>query len=83
MSTLSWTGVALLSIQLFAVAGCSKHTPVPVTQCNAVVTHASRVLGDDAGSSSQLMKDCREATDQQRGCALAAKSAISLMRCTM
>ncbi|MDE3272848.1 hypothetical protein [Pseudoalteromonas sp. G4] len=65
----------------FLLTGCSKADPVPVSECKAVVAHAKRVLGDKAPSSSEMLKQCKAATDEARGCVLAADKPMKLLDC--
>ena len=63
------------------LSGCSKADPVPVSECKAVVSHAKRVLGDKAPSSSQMLKQCKAASDEARGCVMAADKPMKLLDC--
>ena len=65
----------------FLLTGCSKADPVSVSECKSVVAHAKRVLGDKAPSSSEMLKQCKAATDEARGCVLAADKPMKLLDC--
>jgi len=65
------------------LVGCKSYEDVPVEDCNKVVSHARKLLGASAEPPAKLMKDCKAAESQDRGCAMAAASAADLMRCTM
>lgn len=69
------------SLTILVLSGCSKADPVPVTECKAVVSHAKRVLGDKAPSSSQMLKQCKAASDEARGCVMAADKPMKLLDC--
>ncbi|KPV96332.1 hypothetical protein AN214_01678 [Pseudoalteromonas sp. P1-9] len=69
------------SFAIVVLSGCSKADPVPVTECKTVVSHAKRVLGDKAPSSSQMLKQCKAASDEARGCVMAADKPMKLLDC--
>ncbi|WP_100914907.1 hypothetical protein [Pseudoalteromonas spongiae] len=69
------------SFAIVLLTGCSKADPVPVSECKAVVSHAKRVLGDKAPSSSQMLKQCKAASDEARGCVMAADKPMKLLDC--
>ncbi|WDE03785.1 hypothetical protein SG34_020735 [Thalassomonas viridans] len=60
---------------------CSKHEPVPVNQCDQVIAHAKKVLGGKAPSTAEMSKQCKAATDDARGCVLAADKPMKLLKC--
>jgi len=66
---------------LSLLLGCTKHDPIPVSECPSIVSHAKSILGTMADSHEKMMSDCKKATDQQRGCAKAAKTPYSLSKC--
>lgn len=68
-----------LLITLFA--SCSKYKDVPASECERVTAHAQKIL-DGSKSRGEIMSDCKSASDQQRGCAMAAKNALTLAACT-
>lgn len=68
---------------LLTLSACSKYEPVPADQCSKVVSKARKVMGSSADSKADMMKQCKEATDQERGCANEATTKADLMRCTM
>jgi len=72
------------SILIFTIAtltACSKADPVPVSECKKVVSHAKKVLGDQAPSSSKMLKQCKAASDEARGCVLAADKPMKILKC--
>jgi uncharacterized protein YcfL len=75
------TSVLFSLLLLVVLAGCSKAEPVPVSECKSVVAHAKRILGDKAPSSSEMLKQCKAATDEARGCVLAADKPMKLLDC--
>lgn len=73
--------VIALSIAILIVPACTKHDPVPVSDCGKVVKHAMKVLKNFDPKRSDLMKNCKQATDTQRGCVMASKKAGKLAQC--
>ncbi|WDE13415.1 hypothetical protein [Thalassomonas haliotis] len=61
--------------------GCSKHEPVAVGQCDKVVAHAKKILGNKGPSTTEMNKQCKAATDDARGCVLAADKPMKLLKC--
>ncbi|WDE00666.1 hypothetical protein [Thalassomonas actiniarum] len=72
---------ALLLLCPALLPGCSKHEPVPASQCDRVVAHAKKVLGSKAPSTAEMNKQCKGATDDARGCVLAADKPMKLLKC--
>jgi len=72
---------ALLLLCPALLLACSKHEPVPVSQCDKVVAHAKKVLGSQAPSMAEMNKQCKAATDDARGCVLAADKPMKLLKC--
>jgi len=64
------------------IPACSSYDPVPESECAAVVKHAKKILGSMAPKSAQMMKDCKAADDQQRGCVMAATSKGQVAQCS-
>ena len=64
-----------------SLAGCSSYDPISVKECNKVVSHTKKLLKSHAPPKAEMMKSCKEATDQERGCAMAATKAAQLMQC--
>lgn len=79
------TSLTLLSIIAFtAFTGCfGGNDPVPKSQCSKVVSHAAKILGDKAPSRSNMMSQCKAATDAKRGCVMAANSAMKILNCDL
>jgi len=63
------------------LASCSGAKPVPVSECGKVISHVKTVLKDKAPSSSKMMKQCKAATDEARGCVLAANKPMKILQC--
>lgn len=79
MSRIKILSVVMLSgASLLTACGAP---PVPVSECGAVVKHIKSVLKDKAPSRSEMTKQCKEATDEQRGCALAADKPMKILSC--
>jgi len=60
---------------------CSKATPVPASECKQVVSHVKKVLGKNAPSNSKMLKQCKKATDEARGCVMAADKPMKILQC--
>ena len=65
---------------LLSLSGCGA-PPVAVSECDKVVKHIRGVLKDKAPSTSELTKQCKAATDEQRGCAMAADKPMKILQC--
>ena len=63
------------------LASCESYEPVAVSECPKVVSHAQKVLGDFAPSRSEMMADCKKASDSERGCVMAATKKGKLAQC--
>lgn len=72
--------VLILVTSFLALTGCGA-PPVAVSECANVVKHIKGVLKEKAPSTSELNKQCKEATDDQRGCAMAADKPMKLLQC--
>ncbi len=72
--------IIILSM-FFILQACSKVAPVAVSECKAVVVHVQKVLADKAPSKSKMMKQCKAASDEARGCAMAADKPMKLLQC--
>ncbi len=70
-----------LPLVILTLASCSKATPVPVSDCDAVVSHVKSVLKDNAPSKSKMLKQCKAATDEARGCVMAADKPMKILQC--
>ena len=69
----------IISVSL--LQGCSNYDPVKVSQCGKVVSHATKILGDMAPSRSEMMADCKKASDNDRGCVMAATKKGQVAQC--
>lgn len=65
---------------LLVISGCGA-PPVPVSECDKVIKHIRLVLKDKAPSNSEMKKQCQAATDEQRGCVVAADKPMKLLKC--
>jgi len=70
-----------LFVGVLLIQGCSSYEPVPVSQCSSVIKHAKKVLGSAAPKSSEMKANCKEATDQERGCIMAATTKGLIAQC--
>ena len=61
--------------------GCSSYEPVAVDQCEHVVKHATEVLGKLSPSNNDLLKSCKAATDDKRGCIMTAENLKEITKC--
>ena len=73
--------ITCLFIGVLLMQGCSKHDPVSVAECDKVVAHAAKVLGKFASSNAVMMADCKKATDNERGCIMAATKKGQIAQC--
>ena len=71
--------ISMTVLFLAALGACS--TKIPASRCEEVVKHAESVLGDKAKKRTEMMAECKAATDAQRGCVLEAKNGITLLGC--
>ena len=67
----------------FTLSACSDTVPIPVSECAKVVAHAKKILGDKAPSTADMSKQCKEASDEARGCVLAATKSMKILQCDM
>jgi len=63
------------------IQGCTNYEPVSVEQCKNVVTHAQKVLGKLSPSYKELLESCKAASDDKRGCIMAAKKMGQITQC--
>jgi hypothetical protein len=75
------TLVTLLSAMLITLVGCSKAPPVSISECDTVVSHVKSVLKDNAPSKSKMLQQCEAATDEARGCVMAADKPMKILQC--
>jgi len=73
--------IAGIFVGALILQGCSSYDPVPASQCKKVVKHAKEVLGSFAPKYSEMMSDCKKATDQERGCIMAATKKGQIAQC--
>ncbi|AWB68885.1 hypothetical protein C2869_02360 [Saccharobesus litoralis] len=60
---------------------CGGPTPVAKSDCDKVIQHVKSVLKDKAPSHSELTAQCKSATDEQRGCVMAADKPMKVLQC--
>lgn len=75
------THMLLGMIVLNVLISCSKVTPVAVTECDRVVSHVKKILAQRAPSNSEMLKQCKAASDEARGCVLAADKPMKILKC--
>ena len=72
----------VFSSTILVATGCSEdYIPVPATQCAEVVKHSTKILGKFAKPRNEMLRQCQNSTDLQRGCALQAKIVADLTKC--
>lgn len=71
----------VLPLMIVTLVGCSKATPVPASECSAVTSHVKKVLKDRAPSQSKMLEQCKAATDDARGCIMAADKPMKILQC--
>lgn len=76
IQTITGIFIAVLLLQ-----GCDNYEPVAASNCSNVVQHAQKILGDFAPSRANMMKDCKEASDNERGCVMAATKKGQVAQC--
>jgi hypothetical protein len=82
MKSLYATGIVTGSLLVSGLLlGCSDYDPVPKSQCSSVVQHAQKVLGAMSPEYSQMMADCKGASDKERGCVMAATKKGQVAQC--
>jgi len=77
--SISFTIVLFASVLFFQ--GCSNYDPVFASDCAGVVSHAKKTLGKLAPKRSKMMADCKKATDNERGCIMAATTKVQISKC--
>ena len=78
-----WMGAMGFVALLFCTGGCDKFEPVAKADCSKVVKHSRKLLAARADPYSKAMASCKNASDQERGCAMVADSPADLLRCSM
>ena len=73
--------IPALLIPLLVLYGCSKPDPVAESECNKVVSHVKSILKDRAPSQSEMLKQCKTASDEARGCVMAANKPMKILQC--
>ena len=64
-----------------SIQSCSHYDPVAIEQCKIVSEHAKKVLGDLSPPLPKLIESCKSATDDIRGCIMAANSISKMAQC--
>ena len=68
---------------MIVASGCSRtYEPVAASKCEAVVDHSIEILHKLAKPRPELLRDCRKASDQQRGCIMEASIVADLAKCS-
>ena len=80
-NSLSFVRLAVVLVFAFIIQACNSYDPVPKSKCGKVVKHAQKVLGKFAPKYSDMMKDCKAASDSERGCIMAATKAGQVAQC--
>ena len=74
--------IAALTVTTLLSTGCSEdYIPVPATKCAEVVKHSTKILGKFAKPKNEMLRQCQNSTDIQRGCALQARIVADLTKC--
>lgn len=63
------------------VNGCTNYEPVAASRCAEIVDHSNKILGKFAKPKAEMIKQCKEFTAEQRGCALQATIVADLAKC--
>jgi len=79
--TLNILSYLALPLVILTLVSCSKATPVPISECESVVSHVKKVLKSNAPSQSKMLKQCKAATDDARGCVMAADKPMKILQC--
>ena len=68
---------------LMLLSGCSENYPaVKAGKCAEIVQHTSKVLGKlNSKTKPEMLKECKNYSDEQRGCAMQAKIVADLVKC--
>ena len=72
-----------LVVMLSMLPACSKAPPVPISECDKVVSHAKKVLGAQAPSHTEMTAQCKAASDEARGCVMQADKPMKILKCDM
>ena len=75
-----FNSVFVISLCLF-LSACSKIEPVPESACDKVIAHAKSILKEKAPSASSMLKQCKAASDEARGCVMASDKPMKLLKC--
>lgn len=80
---MSFNKVKLLTVivALSAITACGGADPLPQSDCDNIVSHVKQVLGKFAPGNSEMVKQCQAASDEARGCAMAAQKPMALSQC--
>jgi hypothetical protein len=72
-----------VAVAMLLASGCSEdYKAVPASQCGEVVKHSTKILGKFAKPKNEMLRQCQNSTDLQRGCALQAKIVADLTKCS-
>jgi len=70
-----------LTLSTLALTACSQAEMVSVSECDKVVSHAKSILKENAPSKADMLKQCKAASDEARGCVMAADKPMKLLKC--
>ncbi len=73
--------VALTATALLLTACSDNYQPLPATQCGEIVKHSTKILGKFAKPKNEMLRQCQNATDVQRGCVMQASIVSDLTKC--
>ena len=68
-------------VTILLLLACSKVEPIPVSECKTVVSHVKKTLKDLAPSNSKMLAQCEAASDEARGCVMAANKPMKILKC--
>ena len=75
--------ITIITLSMITLLGCSKAEPVARSECGKVIKHVKNVLGSKAPSHREMTQQCNDASDEARGCALAADKPMKLLQCDL
>lgn len=73
--------IVSLNTLLLLFSGCTNYEPVKADKCTEIVRHSSKILGKLAKPAATMLNECKNYSDEQRGCALQATIVADLVKC--
>jgi hypothetical protein len=70
-----------LTLSALALTACSQAEMVSESECDKVVAHAKSILKENAPSKADMLKQCKAASDEARGCVMASDKPMKLLQC--